>query len=567
MPALMPLGHATAFRAVASVLALFFLVSGARVAAAQEPFGCQAALSDPVRCFDVQLFQPTPSTGTTYTIERTDVLRHLGLEFGLAGSLALSPLDRVGADGNDEDVVSSLVQAEVLVALGLFEVVELGLALPVALIDVAEDVTAETLERRQKFSLADVRLSAKIPILRGDFGLAGMLVTTFPTGDEDEFISGGYWTLMPMLLASGSLGPVTVGGEAGYRLRRLARLGDLEQNDELELSVGANWTLIEQLAVVAETQMRLGVGGGIGSSVEIPWDANIGVRWKPSPSWLVDVGVGRGVGATNGYGAPSFRVFGIVRYATEPDRCAAGPEDYDGFEDGDYCADLDNDADGLPDAEDACPNDPEDMDGFLDQDGCPEIDNDADGIADGEDACPTESEDVDGYRDQDGCPEPDNDEDGVADGIDECPMDPEDRDLYEDDDGCPEPGPGRATVTVTERRILISERIYFDFDRDTIRAVSQPLLDQVAAAIRRLNRRRRIRVEGFSDSEGNSEYNQDLSYRRARSVVQYLVGQGVPRRRLEYRGFGEVNPVAPNDSPEGRALNRRVEFTILEPGE
>lgn len=537
-------------------------------AAGQDRFGCQNAATDPVRCFDLQLFVPTHSSGTTFTIDRPDVLRHLSLEFGIAGSLALSLLDRnvPGGSGN-EDVVGSLVQGEILAALGLFEVVELGLALPVALIDAAEDVSADPLTLRRKFSLADIRLSVKAPILRGDFALAGMVYATIPTGDSDEFVSGGYWTLMPMVVASGKLGPVTLGGELGYRLRRLARLGNLEQDDELELSFGANWTILEQLALLVETQLRVGVGGGVGSSVEVPWDANLGVRWKPNPSISVDVGVGRGIGVTDGYGAPSFRAFGIFRYATAPDRCDAGPEDYDGFEDGDYCADPDNDNDGLLDTQDVCPNDPEDMDDFFDRDGCPDVDNDADGVSDVEDECPLRSEDLDGYQDQDGCPEPDNDEDGVPDGIDECPMDPEDRDRYEDDDGCPEPGPGRATVTVTERRILISERIYFDFDRDTIRSVSQPLLEQVAAAIQRLNRRRRIRVEGFTDSEGDDEYNRDLSYRRARSVVQYLIDQGVSRRRLEYEGYGEVNPVAPNDSPEGRALNRRVEFTILEPGE
>jgi outer membrane protein OmpA-like peptidoglycan-associated protein len=120
-------------------------------------------------------------------------------------------------------------------------------------------------------------------------------------------------------------------------------------------------------------------------------------------------------------------------------------------------------------------------------------------------------------------------------------------------------------VTVTDTRILISERIYFDFDTDTIRSVSLPLLDQVAAVIGDIPGGRKIRVEGYSDSEGIDQYNLDLSYRRARAVVEYLAGRGVPRERLEYVGYGEASPVAPNDSPEGRALNRRVEFTILEP--
>ena len=213
------------------------------------------------------------------------------------------------------------------------------------------------------------------------------------------------------------------------------------------------------------------------------------------------------------------------------------------------------------------PNDAEDMDGFADDDGCPEVDNDADGVPDATDVCPTQSEDDDDFQDEDGCPEPDNDEDGIPDGLDRCPMDPEDRDGFEDEDGCPEPGPRTAAVSVSDTRILIGETIYFEYDTDTIRPVSMPLLDQVAEVINQLAADLRIRVEGHTDSAGSAAYNLDLSYRRARAVVEYLVGRGVSRDRLEFRGYGNQHEVAPNDDPDGRALNRRVEFTILRPGE
>jgi outer membrane protein OmpA-like peptidoglycan-associated protein len=219
------------------------------------------------------------------------------------------------------------------------------------------------------------------------------------------------------------------------------------------------------------------------------------------------------------------------------------------------------------DTDDECPNDVEDFDQFLDGDGCPETDNDADGVLDATDRCPLESEDVDQYQDEDGCPEPDNDEDGIIDGHDMCPMEPEDADQYQDEDGCPEPGPRAAVVTVTDTRILISERIYFEFNSEVIRSVSFPLLDQVASVLNDLPADKRVRVEGYSDSMGNDQYNIDLSYKRARAVVEYLVAHGVPAERLSYEGYGEVNPIAPNDSPEGRALNRRVEFTIIEPSD
>ena len=126
--------------------------------------------------------------------------------------------------------------------------------------------------------------------------------------------------------------------------------------------------------------------------------------------------------------------------------------------------------------------------------------------------------------------------------------------------------PERATITVTDTRILISERIYFDFDRDTIRSVSIPLLERVAKVIRDLPASKRVRVEGYTDANGDPEYNRDLSYRRARSVVEYLVSHGARRNRLDYVGYGQEHPVAPSDTPEGSALNRRVEFSIFDRG-
>lgn len=195
-----------------------------------------------------------------------------------------------------------------------------------------------------------------------------------------------------------------------------------------------------------------------------------------------------------------------------------------------------------------------------------ETDKDGDTVLDKDDQCPS----LPGPVENKGCPveaPKDRDNDGILDPSDRCIDQPEDLDAFQDEDGCPEPGPRPAVVTITDTRILISERIYFEYDSDVIRSVSFPLLDQVAEVILELPGQRRIRVEGYSDSEGNDQYNLDLSYRRARSVVEYLNQRGVPEPRLSYVGYGEVNPVAPNDSPEGRALNRRVEFTILEPAD
>ncbi|HEY8432413.1 MAG TPA: OmpA family protein, partial [Sandaracinaceae bacterium] len=558
-----PAGRTTASGAVRALgLALL-------AAAALAP-GRAAAQRD----IELQLFLPPAAGGSTFTIDRPSVPRHLNVVVGVAGNYALEPFVRGETRAQDGSVlpaapvVRHLLQAEALVALGLFEYLELGAAIPIVLIDspVAPDLLVESYTYALNAARADVRLSAKIPILRGDFALAARLVTQLPTGDATNFTGMDYWIATPSLVAAWDPGPLTISGELGYRFRRRATLPGFEQDDELHLALGLSVPIVPEVELIAETQVRVGVGGRELRANEVPWEADAGARFWPVRGLSIEVGAGTGILA--GYGAPPVRAFVAMRFATEQgETCAHGPEDYDGFEDGDFCADIDNDEDGLADAVDRCPNDAEDPDGFADDDGCPDTDNDADGVVDADDHCPTQSEDRDGFQDDDGCPEPDNDEDGVADGLDDCPMEPEDQDDYQDDDGCPEPGPDAASVTVTDTRILISERIYFDYDRDTIRSVSMPLLDQVAQVIRELPARLRVRVDGYTDNEGPEAYNLDLSYRRARAVVEYLVGRGVPRARLEYRGYGPRNPVAPNDTAEGRALNRRVEFTILHEGE
>lgn len=508
---------------------------------------------------ETQLFLPTASPGTTFTIDRPELPRHLTFVAGLGVNGANGVFRR----DDENDIVPWRIDAELLLALGLFEWVELGVAVPLVIAESTTDPFPDSLTTETVVRPGDLRLSAKVPLLRGSTALSARVVFSIPTGDESRFLGQGYWTLTPGLVFAVRAGIFRLGAEVAYRFRQRAGVGAFEQDDELHLALGAAVQVHRSLDLILESQTRLGFAGRTFDSDEAPLEVDGGVRLRFG-RMSIDLGVGTGL--LPGYGAPEFRGFGVLRFATARNDCSAGPEDFDGFEDGDFCADLDNDQDGIEDELDECPNDAEDVDGFLDEDGCPEVDNDADGVMDDEDRCPLESEDRDGYRDDDGCPEPDNDEDGIVDGADECPMEPEDRDDFEDSDGCPEPGPGAVAFTVTDRRILVSERIYFDFGSDTIRSVSLPLLEGLAEAIVDLGGRR-IRVDGYTDSEGIDEYNLDLSYRRARAVVDYLVQRGVPRARMEYRGYGEENPVAPNDSPEGRALNRRVEFIMLEEGE
>lgn len=104
-----------------------------------------------------------------------------------------------------------------------------------------------------------------------------------------------------------------------------------------------------------------------------------------------------------------------------------------------------------------------------------------------------------------------------------------------------------------------AEPILFDLGSATIRPESFPTLDSFVEVLSASSVN--VTVEGHTDSTGNATINQNLSQDRARSVLNYLVANGVDESRLEAVGFGADNPIADNDTEEGQALNRRIEFT------
>ncbi len=240
------------------------------------------------------------------------------------------------------------------------------------------------------------------------------------------------------------------------------------------------------------------------------------------------------------------------------DRCPGEAEDLDGFEDADGCPDTDNDGDGLPDKNDFCPMQPEDSDGYEDGDGCPDFDNDEDGIADDKDKCPGKAEDDDGFEDDDGCPDYDNDQDGILDGKDNCPGAPETFNGFADDDGCPDEIPKelqKFTGAIPD--------IQFKVNSDELLSTSYSTLNQAANVLLEY-KSVRIEIQGHASSEGDDEYNLQLSQRRSESVRNYLVQRGVDMTRLTAVGYGETQPVDTNRTESGRKRNRRVEFIIVQ---
>jgi OmpA-OmpF porin, OOP family len=106
----------------------------------------------------------------------------------------------------------------------------------------------------------------------------------------------------------------------------------------------------------------------------------------------------------------------------------------------------------------------------------------------------------------------------------------------------------------------VTHGIYFDTDSDHLKPESAPVIKQVAAALEK-NPTLKLEIDGYTDSVGDANHNLDLSKRRAQAVQSVLVTQfGIDASRLTSNGMGAGNPIGSNDTPDGRATNRRVEF-------
>ena len=105
-------------------------------------------------------------------------------------------------------------------------------------------------------------------------------------------------------------------------------------------------------------------------------------------------------------------------------------------------------------------------------------------------------------------------------------------------------------------------RVFFDHDKWDIKQESVEELNKLKSYLTK-NPDLCVRLDAHTDSNGSNEYNKELSRKRAQSVVDYLIGNGIDPTRLSAQGFGEEYPVSTNDTPEGREENRRVEFTKM----
>jgi type IX secretion system PorP/SprF family membrane protein len=244
----------------------------------------------------------------------------------------------------------------------------------------------------------------------------------------------------------------------------------------------------------------------------------------------------------------------------------------------------DRDKDGVLDEFDDCPKIP----GLLALKGCP--DKDKDGIKDSEDECPEEF----GLRINNGCP--DKDSDGVVDKNDECPEVPglprfkgcpdTDgdglQDAYDDcptergpaiNHGCPKGASNVDTVYADADTVYITidntsdlhqafKEVKFESNKYILTTPSKLVLNEVSTYLsdkKVLN----IYMIGHTDSQDTDDFNMELSKNRVTTVQNYLVNKGIEKSRIRIFWKGETDPIATNNTEEGREKNRRVELIIL----
>ena len=510
-----------------------------------------------------------------------------GFYAGLGLVYADDPLVIRYEDGTEESVVSRQFSTRLAGGYTIGDVARIDVSVPLYPSVVVNGVS--------DFALGDISLAALIPVWSdGDatsgysFGVKPRL--DLPTGRVDAFTGQGGAGGGLVLAFGGYAEQIHYRVNAGVNLAKKVELDDLGLGSNIALGAGLDYRITDEWLVGAELTSKIDIAGGSAWN-ENPTEGHVyGGFWHPS-GFTTHLGLGTGIIA--GVGAPDYRVVlglgfrkpdivdidgdGIL---DENDRCVNDPEDMDGFEDGDGCPDPDNDMDGLLDGADQCPDDAEDMDGFEDENGCPDPDNDGDGILDEKDECPNEP----GTQATNGCP--DTDGDGLTDTDDECPTEagpletkgcpdsdgdrvPDKRDECPNEPISPQADPARSNgcpsrVIVTADAIEIMDKVYFNTGKASIKKVSYPLLDDVATVLMNNLDLTLIEVAGHTDSQGSNKSNLDLSQRRAESVKAYLVSKGVDASRLSPKGYGEERPSETNDTAEGRADNRRVEFTIEE---
>ncbi len=556
-------------------------------------------------------YEPAERSSEWFANDSLDFRGKLRPSFGLTLDYAYKPYTILNPDDSvRSDVVFSTLYLHAGGSLVLFDRFRIGASLPIAMAQTGDSavVGGRSYIAPDSAALGDLRLAGDVRLL-GEYGdaftLAAGLRGWLPTGDQNQYAGDGSGRFGGQAMAAGDIGAFVYGVNAGvvYRANDASFTGH-PRGSEMNFGVAAGARVLDKKLVIGP---EIWGSTGISSSDAFfhkrttPMGLMIGAHYTVSDFRF---GLGGGPGLSPAAGTAAFRGLFSVDFIPAIAEKAPADRDGDGIDDAhDACPDTkgvatndpstngcpavvaDRDKDGVADAKDACPDTP----GVVTSDpltnGCPP-DQDKDGILDKDDACPTVAGVTTGDPATNGCP-PDKDKDGIADKDDACidvpgvrtddpktngcPPDKDKDGINDPDDACPDaPGPkdpdpkknGCPTVRIEAGQVKIREQIKFKTGSAVILKESQPIIDAVAGVMKDHPELKKVRVEGHTDNKGNAAFNKKLSASRAASVVAALIKAGVTKDRLSPEGFGQERPLESNDTEEGRAANRRVEFHI-----
>jgi outer membrane protein OmpA-like peptidoglycan-associated protein len=457
----------------------------------------------------------------------------------------------------------------------------------------------------------DIRLGVRIALYGhydDPFQVAVAGTMWLPTGASNSYVSDGKVRGMPSVILGGRMPHLVWSFSTGVEIRPFQYVGGdantgIPSGPGMQLGAGVGLVFADGKAQVGpEIKTSL-----LFKKVDLKTtnaELILGAKYRIFDDF--ELGVAAGPGLTSGMGTPDVRVIGMAAF-TPRMKPASQDRDGDMVPDAeDACPDVpaardlnpakpgcpaepDRDGDKVPDAQDACPDKPGAPSPDAKQNGCPP-DRDGDMIPDAQDACPDVKGEASPDPAKNGCPAPkDRDGDGILDSEDACPdipgiksNDPKqngcpgDRDgdgIRDDLDACPDvkgvPSKdpkknGCPRAQVSEKEILILEQVEFDTGKATIKPESDHLIAEVAGLFKEHLDITKVEVQGHTDNVGAKNMNKQLSANRAEAVKKALVSKGVEGRRLVAKGYGEEKPIADNKTDEGRAINRRVQFVILE---
>lgn len=504
--------------------------------------------------FQLERFRLSTDRGGLFDVEWADVLAPRAWSLGLSLGWADDELVVEDDNGNRTGaLVDHRLGGDLVGAFAITSWLQVGLDLPLIVNQNSDEPMQVSVGSIDSFALGDLRVAPKLGLLRQSrHGISLAIIPGFsvPTATTTDFAGESGMTFAPELVVSRRFGAVRVGGNLGLRIRDDQMLADLDVDNEAFLRVGAGYR-IDKLELGVTTSVATATNNLFDRTNQRHWELLGGAQYDVRDS-VVAFGA-FGLGLEQGFGTPDWRALLGVRYHIDPapparppiaipdDRVVVTPPP----------AANDTDGDTLLDDEDACPAEAEDRDQFEDADGCIDPDNDRDGVVDAADRCPLEP----GVASAAGCAESDRDGDTVIDRQDNCP----DEAGEPKHAGCKTP----QQVALTSGKLEILDLVYFQTSKAVILPKSYGLLDNVAAVLSAHTEITKLRVEGHTDDRGADQANLDLSRRRAEAVVAYLVNKGIAKERLEAEGLGETRPIAPNDSNDNRARNRRVEFVII----